>query len=191
MTDGPFKNLKLGSRWKRFAEAAQNDAVDEGQRCALACDALVHEILTDGTQALLTDLNAYANKRQLDIDPQSSVEAIFNNNDKTPFSDALQKELAFRLSEQNSTEAAISEALAAAVGHQVSEVRNRIEEECIRAHESEGMARDQFDRTVTQVRTTLEGLDTEAICNALRANERNAFKDGASKREGLDEGPSL
>jgi hypothetical protein len=51
MSDGPFKNLKLGKRWKRFAEAVQNVAFDSAECCALASDALVHEILTGDVPA--------------------------------------------------------------------------------------------------------------------------------------------
>src|SRR5712675_3052091 len=97
MTDGPFNNLKLGSCWKRFTEAVQNDAVDKAERCALASHALVREILTDETRTLLADLRAYGHQEQLDINPLSSVENIFNGHNKTPFADTLQKELAFRL----------------------------------------------------------------------------------------------
>src|SRR5882757_1747537 len=97
MTDGPFKNLQLASRWKRFAEAVQNDAVGMVERCSLAGDALVREVLTEETQALLIDLQAYRSREQLDIDPLSSVESIFNSHSKTPFTDSLEKELAFRL----------------------------------------------------------------------------------------------
>lgn len=191
MTDGPFKNLKLSSRWKRFAEAVQNDAVDRAARCALASDALVREILTDETQALLTDLHAYGRQEQLDIDPLSSIESIFNGHSRTPFADTLQKELAFRLSEQMPPDAAIDKALEASVGDHICEARNRIEEECIRARESGEMRQDQFDRTVTQASAAFDALAKNEICNALRAGDKNAFKDATSKKEGLDEGPDL
>lgn len=191
MTDGPFKNLKLGSRWKRFAEAVQNDAVDSAQCCALASDALVREILTDTNQVLLADLQAYSGREQLDFDPSSSIESIFNGHSKSPFADTLQKELAFRLSEQIAPDVAIGQALEASVGDQISEARNRIEEECIRARESGEMRQDQFDRTVNHASAAFNALAKNEICNALRAGDKNAFKDAVSKKEGLDEGPSL
>ncbi len=149
MTDGPFKNLKLGSRWKRFAEAVQNDAVDSAQCCALASDALVREILTDTNQVLLADLQAYSRREQLDFDPSSSIESIFNGHSKTPFADTLQKELAFRLSEQIAPDVAIGQALEASVGAQISEARNRREEECIRARASGAMRPQQVDPHAT------------------------------------------
>ncbi len=190
MTDGPFNNLKLGSRWKRFAEAVQNDGVDETERCDLASDALVHEILTQN-QALLASLQAYLRRDQLDLDVLSRVESIFNSHSRTPFADNLQKELTCRLSEQMAPDAAFGQALEAAVGNQISEARNRIEEECIRARECGEMWRDQFDCTVTQASATFDALATDPICDALRAGNKNAFKDAVSRKQGLDEGPSL
>lgn len=191
MTDGPLKNFKLGSRWKRFAEAAQNDAVDNAERCALASDALVHEILTDDARALLVDLYDYVSRKQLDFDSLGSVESIFNSHSKTPFTDTLQKELVFRLAEQTPTDVAIGQALEASVGSQISEARNRIEEECIRARETGEMRQNEFDRTVTQVSAAFDALAKDEICHALCSGDKNAFKDAASKKEGLDEGPCL
>jgi hypothetical protein len=191
MSDGPFKNLSLGYRWKRFAEAVQNNAVDEAARCALASDALVREILTDETQSLLTDLGAYKRRVQLDIDPLSSVEDIFHGHSKTPFADTLQKELAFRLGAQMPRDAAIDQALEATVGDRISEARSRIEEECIRARESGEMRQDQFDRTVMQANAAFDALANDRICHALRAGDKDAFKDEVLKKEGLDEGPDL
>ena len=78
MTDGPFKNMKLSARWKRFAEAVQNDAVDHAERCALASHAILYDLLTDDNRALLSDLQGYANRVQLDIDPLSAVDEIWH-----------------------------------------------------------------------------------------------------------------
>jgi hypothetical protein len=191
MTDGPFNNLKLGSCWKRFAEAVQNDAVDEAVRCAVASDALLREMLTEETETLLADLHTYGHQEQLDFDPLSSVENIFNGHSKTPFADTLQKELAFRLSEQMLPDAAITQAVEATVGHQISGARSRIEEECIRARESGEMRQDQFDRTVREANAAFDALAKDKICDALRAGDRTAFTSAVSKKEGLDEGPGL
>lgn len=191
MSDGPFKNLRLGSRWKRFAEAVQNDAVAQASRCALASDALVREILTDGTRTLLADLHAYCDRQQLDLDPLASVERIFDDHSKTSFTDTLHRELAFRVNEQLPPPIAIGQALEAAVGQQIREAKSRIEEECIRACESREMMPEQLDRTVTQANAALDDLAQDEICNALRADNKNAFKDAVLKKEGLDEGPDL
>lgn len=191
MTDGPFTNLRLDSRWKRFAESVQNDAVSESERCALASDALVREILTDLNQALLADLEAYVWQEQLDIDPRFSVERIFDRHSKTPFADILHRELTYLLDGQMRSDAAFGQALEASVSDQISEARNRIEEECIRARESGEMRQSQFDRTVTEASAAFDALAEDEICKALRAGDKNAFKEAVSKKEGLDEGPNL
>jgi hypothetical protein len=191
MSDGPFKNLKLNRRWKRFAEAVQNAAFDHAECCAMASDALVREILTDGVLALLADLQAYASRKQLDLDLLSSVESIFNIHMKTPFTDTMQKEIAFCLSEQAVPADAVRQALKASVNEQISEAMNRIEEECIRAREVGEMWQDQFNHTVKQASATFNTLAIDKICEALLAGNKNAFKKAVSKKVGLDEGACL
>ena len=133
MTDGPFRNLKLDKRWKRFFEAVQNDTVDSTEVCAFASDALMHEILTEDNKALLADLYAYEQKKQLDLDPVSSCDSIFDEHSKTPFSDFLQKELKYRLIEHVPPDIAINQALERSVDHQIVKAENHVEEECTSA----------------------------------------------------------
>lgn len=192
MSDGPFKNLKLAKRWKIFAEAVQNDAFDSAECYALASDALVREILTDNVKALLIELQAYANREQLDLAAVSScIEDIFNRHSKTSFTDILQKEVAFRVSEQMALSNAIKQAVDAAVREQISEVKNRIIEECICKRDFGVMWQDQFNRTVRESSAIFNGLATNEICEAVLAGNKRAFKAAVSKKVGLDEGVSL
>ncbi len=191
MSDGPFKNLKLSKRWKRFAEAAQNEAFDSRVCCAMASDALLHEILTDGFRSLLADLHAYVNRNQLDLVPLSSVESIFHSHIKTPFSDTFQKQVAFLLNDQVAPSAALRQALGASVNEHVSEARNRIVDECIRARETGEMWPDQFSRAVKSVNAIFDVLAENEVCEALLDGNKKAFKDVASKKKGLDDGAPL
>lgn len=192
MSDGPFKNLKLGKRWKLFAEAVQNDAFDSAERYALASDALVREILTDNVKALLIELEAYASREQLDFTAAlSCIEDIFNRHSKTSFTDTLQKEVAFRVSDQMVLSDAIKQSVGAAVREQISEVKTRIIEECIYARDFKGMWQDEFNRTVRQSSAIFDGLPTNEICEAVLARNNKAFKAAVSKKVGLDEGASL
>src|SRR5690242_5544744 len=120
MSDGPFKNLKLKTRWKQFAEAVQNDAFNRDECCAMASHALVCEILTKGVQALLADLQAFVSQQQLDFDPFSSIESIFNAHMKTPFTDNLQKELALCFNDQAAPADALRDGLKASVTQEIS-----------------------------------------------------------------------
>ena len=191
MPDGPFKHLRLSSRWKRFAAAAHNDAVDSTELSALAKDALVHEILTDANQALLSDLRAPDSEGQLELYPHFSVDSIFLRHNKTPLSDILQREMAFRLAEQMPSSAAFDGALEAATHDQIGRARTRLQDECTRAVESRELTHKQYDRTATRTNSTFNKLRESDICDALRVGNRNAFKDDVSKKTDLDEGPKL
>ena len=191
MPDGPFKNSKLGRRWNRFAATLHIDAADNSERSALASDAILRDILTEDFQPLLTDLLAYGRRAQLDLDPLSLVESIFRSRRKTAFGDAFQREVSFRLEHQMTPDVAFEQALEASVAFQISRARNRIQEECVRLRESGEMRPEQFDLTVTRANWVFDTLPKDDICNALRAGEKNAFRDAVSKRKEVDEGPSL
>lgn len=191
MSDGPFKNLKLGKRWKRFAEAVQNEAFDSSVCCALASHALMHEILTDDFRATLAALQAYASRNQLDLDPVSSVESVFNDHMKTPFSDILKKQVAFRLSDQVTPADAVRQALEASVSEHSCDARNRIVDEFIRARETGEIRKEQYFKAVNNVKAIFGLLAKNAVFEALHVGNKNAFKDAVSKKQGLDEGPPL
>ena len=191
MSDGPFKNVALGTRWKRFATAAHNDAADPTERCALATDAIVHEILTEETQALLSDLFAYARADQLNLSPLSSIEGIFHRHIKTAFGDTLQREVFFRLADHMPVSDAIDQALEASLDDHLRRARDRMEEECIRAREAGALRHDHFPHTVARANAAFDALPKHEICDALRRGDRTAFKTAASKHRGLDEGPNL
>lgn len=190
MTDGPFKNLKLDSRSKRFAEAVQNDAEDQETRCAFANDAILHGILRE-SQAIIGSLQEYGKGGQLDLDPKASIKAIFDACPKSEFADHLQREIAFRLHEGDQSQAAIDNGLEAALENGIGEFRTRTHEACLEAHRNGDMRKDQFDRFVEGSNQALEGIDRPRILAALKECNKSAFKQDVKKKEGLDEGPKL
>lgn len=191
MSDGPFKNLKLGKRWKRFADAVQNDTFNCSDCCNMASHALTHELLTDNVRAILAVLQAYASRKQLDIDPSASVDSVFNAHMSTPFSDILQKQIAFRLNDQVSLADAVRQAVEESVSNHSNDVRNRIIDECISAREAGGMRHDLFSISVKNVNSVFDSLAKDRVCEALLDGDKNAFKTAASKKQGIDEGPPL
>tara|TARA_R110000787_G_scaffold61094_1_gene138513 strand:+ start:688 stop:1263 length:576 start_codon:yes stop_codon:yes gene_type:complete len=191
MTDGPFKNMKLGSRWKRLAEAVQNDAVDQSECTALANDTIVRELVTPANNAILSDLEAYAGRDQMDFDPISSVEAVFEQHPKTPFNDQLQKELTYRLSDGVPVGSALSDAVEASATSHIGETRNRFQEECLRLREAKELSTDKCRSTIDKVNATFDAVDIPGLCKAVREGDKNAFKATTNKKDGLDEGPSL
>ena len=191
MPDGPFKHLRLSSSWKRFAAAAHNDTVDSTELSALVKDALVREILADENQALLSDLRAPDSEGQLELYPHISVDSIFRRYNKTALSDILQREMAFRLADQMPSNAAFDRALEAATHEQIGRALIRLLDEFTRAVELRELTHEQYDRMATRTNATFDELRESDICDALRAGNRNAFKDDVSKKIDLDEGPKL
>lgn len=190
MSDGPFKNLKLDSRSKRFAEAVQNDAVDQETRCAFASDAILRGVL-DENQALLGALCDHGKNGQLDLDPSASVEGIFEGHSKSEFADHLQREIKLRLHEGEASQAAIDHGLEAALEISIGEFRTRTHEACLEAHGSGDMRKDQLERFVEGSNLALQGIDRTRILQALKDGQAGAFKQSVKRRKGLDEGPKL
>ena len=191
MSDGPFRNFALGKRWKRFATAAHNPAVGPAERCALASDALANDLVIDANRALLDDLHALVRRPQLEFDSMHSVDTTFDRHSKTPFADALQRDLAPRMSDRIPLGTALDYATRAAVHDQTDRARSRIKEECLRSRASGEMTQDQYDRTVTQANAAFDALPEGDVLDALRAGDKNAFRCSAANKNGLDDGPSL
>lgn len=186
MTDGPFKNLKLDSRSKRFAEAVQNDAEDHETRCSLGSHAIVNGILPEN-EGLIRDLQSYGEDGQLDLDPEGSIKSIFEKHDKSEFSDDLQREVAMRLHEGDSSREAINKGLDACVETNIGKTLTRIQEAGHEAHREGPMYRDQLDRLIEGSSLVMKSLDRSRIQDAVKNCNKNAFKQDARKKTGLDD----
>lgn len=188
MTDGPFKNLKLGSCWRRLAEAVQNDAASPAECGAFASDALARHLVTKEHAEVLRELDARLGCGQLELDPLGSVEAIFDRCGKTPFLDSFRKELLFRIANDTPLADALAPALDAAIKNQIGEARNRFQEECIRAHEAGEMARDAVERAQEKIDTAFDAVESEKVRDALLAGKKDAFEKDLGRGDGVDEG---
>ncbi len=191
MTDGPFRNLKLGSGWKRLADAAQNDASSTTECGLLATDGLVRHLATKENCAAVQELEAYTLQPQLDFDPRATIEEIFDDYEKTPFLDTLKKELLYRIADGTPPAEALDLALDAAVEEEVGEARNRFEEECIRLRDTGKMSRHACQRAIGKTNDAFDAVNRRDVCAAIRKGDKNAFKAATAKRVGLDEGPGL
>lgn len=188
MTDGPFKNLKLGSCWKRLAEAVQNDAASQAECGAFASDALTRHLLTKEHAKALQELDAHSSHGQMELDPYGLVEAIFDRCEKTPFLDALQKELLLRSANDTSLKEAIAPALDAAIDTQIGEARNRFQEECIRAQEAGEMSRDAVARAQEKIDSAFDAVDSARVRDALLSGNKDAFESDLGGGDSVDEG---
>ena len=93
MTDGPFKNAVLSSRWKQYGKDLVSDAASSEERAAQACHSILGDVDLKALGPLLSALKAQAQRTQMDLDPVSSVEAVFESHAKSPLTDILQKHL--------------------------------------------------------------------------------------------------
>lgn len=188
ITDGPFKNLKLGGCWKRLAEAVQNDAASAAECSAFASDALARHLVTKEHAKALQELDAHRNRDQLDLDPLGSVETVFDRCENTPFLDALQKELLYRIANDTPLGNTIAPALDAAIDTQIGEAQNRFQEECIRAQEAGEMTRSASDRAREKIESAFDAVENVKIRDALSAGKKDAFEKDLGRSNGVDEG---
>jgi hypothetical protein len=188
MTDGPFKNLKLGSCWKRLQEAVQNDAASPEECRALAWDALTRHLVTEEHAKALQEIAAHLGRGQLDLDPLGLVEAIFDRYEKTPFLDVFQKELLYRTAHDTLLGDAFARALVVAIDKEAEEARNRLHEECIRAYEAGEMSRSAADRTREKIDIAFEAMECGKVGDALLAGKKHAFEKDFGRSDGVDEG---
>ena len=129
MTDGPFKNLKLGSCWKRLAEQYRTTRHRSRKCGAVALDALTRHLVSKEHVKALQEIDTHIGQGQLELDPLGAIEAILDRCEKTPFLDALQKELRYRAANDTALSDAIAPALEAAIETQIGEARNRFHED--------------------------------------------------------------
>ena len=188
MTDGPFKNLKLGSCWKRLADALPNDAASPAECGSLALDALTRDFVTKEHVKALQKLDEHLGRGQLELDPLGSIEAILDSCEKTPSLDALQKELLFRVANNMSLGNAIAPALDAVINNQIDRTRNRFHEECIRAYEAGEMSRGAAARTHEKIDSAFNAVECAKIREALLGGKKDAFKADFGRIDGVDEG---
>lgn len=188
MSDGPYRNLKLDRKSKRFAEAVQNDAADEPTRCALASDAIVNSILKESGD-LIGELQNYGSGGQLDFDPQASLDALFEGQPKSQFADHVAREINMRLKDAQEPQAAIADALQAALDTHVGEFKTRIHEVCLEARTNGEMYRDQFEAYIEGSNRTLGNLDKPRILDAIKNGRKSEFKNDTKKKTQIDDGP--
>lgn len=191
MSDGPFKNAKLPRWWKGYMDALGNEAVSVEERYSEAAHAVLGDVLADDIQTLFSDLQAFADRQQLDLDTVSSAESIFDSHAKTPFADLLQKEMLYRLANKEAPDEAFANGMAEAVRGQIEEARTRSQEECIHAADVGDMNQDACDRAVERTSADFSQLSVAEICDAALAGDKKAFRNAIGKQESLEEGPDL
>jgi len=189
MTDGPFRNAELSSRWKRYGCDLVSDATDAETRTAQASHSMLEDVDVKAFNALLADLKAYSQRPQMDLDPVPSIEAAFQSHPPSPRMDDFQKHLLANLREQVPLDDALNKALRSSITDWIGMTKNRIDEECIRARDRRDMSPEDYRKGIDRNREAFSAISTDALCDALRTGDKGAFKQALQKKKGLDEGP--
>ena len=189
MTDGPFRNATLSSRWKQYGKDLVNDAVSSEERAAQARRSMLGDVDAKAIGSLLSTLKEDAQHPQVDLDPISSAEAIFDRYTKSPVTDTLQKHLIANLRDQIPNGHALDQALWSTVTEWTAITKNRLDEECIRARDLGDMSHEHYRKGIDRNQETFDGIRTNELYHALLSGSPSAFNQASRKKTGVDEGP--
>ena len=189
MTDGPFKNTLLSSRWKRYGEDLVSDAVSPNERTKQACHCMIGDVNIREFSPLIGELKAHAERPQMDLDPVTAIEIIFDNHPISPLTDNLQRHLVANLRDQLPPDKALDQALHSTANEWIDTTKNRLDEECIRARELGDMSREDYHKGIERNHETFAAIKPSELCDALATGNKRAFTQALQKKVGLDEGP--
>ena len=187
MTDGPFRNLRLSSRWKMFGEQLVSDAASPAERVNQAC----HSMMTDAGVAeftsLVRDLDVCAAQPQMTLDPIGDIETIIEGHPMSPLSDILRRTLLAKMRDGLSLPTALQPAMNETIREWVGIVRNRLDEHCIQARDNGDMSRVEYQIGLSRNAEAFSAIDVEKLSQAIKEGNRTVFR--TLKQLGVDEGP--
>lgn len=189
MTDGPFRNAELTSRWKRYGQDLVSEAVSPEERTTQACHSMIGDVDMKAFSPLFGELKAHAERPQMDLDPVTAIESIFDNHPTSPLADTLQRHLIANLCDQMPLEKALDQALDGTAKEWIGTTKNRLDEECIRARELGDMSREDYSKGIERNRETFGAIKPNELCDALAKGNKHAFRQAVQKKAGVDEGP--
>lgn len=189
MSDGPFRNAELPSRWKRYGQELVSDATSPEERTTLACHSMMGDVDMKTFTPLFNELKDHAARPQLDLDPVTAFETIFEDHAPSPQADALQRHLIANLRDQIPPEKALDQALENATKEWIDITKNRLDEECIRARELGDMSPQDYRKGIERNRETFAAVKPSQLRDALAAGNKRAFKHAIEKKAGVDQGP--
>lgn len=189
MTDGPFRNAELPGRWKRYGQELVSDAASPEERTMHACHGMIGDVDMKAFSPLFDELKNHAERAQMNLDPVTTIETIFENHAPSPLADALQRHLIANLRDQISPDKSLSEALESTAKEWIGTTKNRLDEECIRARELGGMSREDYRKGIERNRETFAAIKSRDLSGALATGNKRAFRQAVRKKSGVDVGP--
>jgi hypothetical protein len=189
MSDGPFRNAALSSRWKAYGQKLVSDAMNAEERTAQACDSMLGDVDMKAFHPLLGELQAHALRPQMDLDPVASIETIFDSHPILPLADFLRRHLVANLRDQISPDKALDQALESTTKEWIGTTKNLLDEQCIRARDLGDMKLEDYRKGLERNHQTFSSIKVEDLCDALASGNKRAFSKALQKKIGVDEGP--
>jgi hypothetical protein len=189
MTDGPFRNAELSSRWQRYGQELVNDTASLDERTTQACHSMIGDVDMKTFSPLLNELKTHADRSQMDLDPVTIFQAIFEKHAPSPLADGLQRHLIANLRDQIFPGKALDQALESTAKEWIGTSKNRLDEECIRARELGDMNREDYRKGIERNRETFASIKSSDLGGALSSGNKRAFSQAVQKKGGVDEGP--
>lgn len=189
MTDGPFRNAELSSRWKRYGEDLVSDAASPKERTRQACHSMIGDVDMKAFSPLFDELKAHAERPQMDLDSITAVETIFENHPMSPLADILQRHLTANLRDQITPVEALDQALDSMAKEWLGTTKNRLDEECIRARDLGDMSREDYRQAIERNRETFAAIKSSELRDAVVVGNKRAFSQAGQKKNDVDEGP--
>lgn len=189
MSDGPFRNTMLSSRWKSYGQKLVSDAMTAQERTAQACHSMIGDVDMKTFHPLFSELKAHAERPQMDLDPVAAIETIFNNRPILPLVDVLQRHLVANLRDHVPPEKALDQALDSTAKEWTGIIKNRLDEECIRARDRGDMRLADYRKGIERNHETFSAIKSNELCAALASGNKRAFHPVIQKKSGVDEGP--
>jgi len=188
MTDGPFKHADLPNRWKKYGEDLESDAKTSSQRTERVESAILRDLCTKETRALVLEIDSYVKRLQQDIVPRVGIEAIFNKYPQTPQTDNLRRILTAHLVTASSVESAWQFGFDKWVRNEAFRTRNRMVEHCISARDRGDLKGVDFPKVVERNDDAFAGINYDKIRDRFFSG-KGAAKFAMAKQDGLGDGP--
>ncbi len=189
MTDGPFRNAELSSRWKRYGQDLISDAASSEERVMQACHSMLGDVDTTLFCSIFCRLKAQANCVQMEMDPTAKFEEIFESYVPSLLGDALHIHLIANLRDQPPSQYALEQALESTTREWISTTKNRLDEECIRARSVGEMPQQDYVKGMERNQKVFASIDVSKLVQALTTGNRKAFSKALKKKTNLDDGP--
>lgn len=188
MTDGPFRNAPLHSRWKKFGDVCKSDARSPKERADYAEHALRKDIWSKSFLTLVRDVDKYIKGPQNDLLPKYTIDTIFAKHERSLQSDMLQRYFKANSDRPMMLSDAWNLAVDETIRHQVSLTRNRIEEHFIAARSRGDVSYTDMQKCIKTSREAFDGVNASKM-RIAGLGDKSPIRISVQKLDGVEAGP--